>query len=708
MAAAAFAAAKKAVVSLNLFPDYLLGAVLARYEPRHQQEVLRGRIATWLFVVASSVAFLVLVVLNAIAVRPVKIEVTNPTYADYLDMSPHGPTCPCSQPANPYAAFAEFPVTFDPICGPQLQAARAACLQSGLCIRSDGARTIEIVSGACSLAAGVTGVEIASQLSQRLFTTSVIDATALTTIVAEARALTFSRSATQVVVPIRTRAVFDAIERPVSSWGLFGFDSPTSSMNSAPSIPGVSMRTVPQAQFSLDAGCWKNALVAGGQANFTVDVGAGLVSDAFSCGARPNCFLQRVAGAPEAGTYTCRSSLCSGYSAPTQCAQDPRCAWLEESPPVPGLSLCAEIPCALVPLASCGANVTNGFPQPQCQVRSYQGTQYCSSAELDCTRETTPAGCQQALICAWNADAQACVYNGDGNLTSIVHAWLSSGVDSATSKDFPRTLFNPALPPSLGTADPARPIVQAPTGIWSVIAAGGAPSSSSGAASSNAPGCDCWSDWTCSYTSAFVVDAVGTRVPFQVRCTLYDTILGIPMAVWSNPIALGTFWFIDTPLTPSGSPFASLGDALSSGLITELNSSANHSAYFASCAPSSCSYITNEHDGPYALLTTVLGIIGGLQVVIHTGASILAGFVPLPKNTKNGTAGDEDGAESPEKGDGAESEAKGEESKGRGRPGGGGAGGGASDMVELTSSIAVSNPILDVSEQGPKTRPKRP
>ncbi|CAF3741163.1 unnamed protein product [Rotaria sp. Silwood1] len=109
----------------------------------------------------------------------------------------------------------------------------------------------------------------------------------------------------------------------------------------------------------------------------------------------------------------------------------------------------------------------------------------------------------------------------------------------------------------------------------------------------------------------------------------------LPVTSWPKPL--------NSSIKSHFLPTTTIGSLLEQNMVEEWQNVTNFSGYYAACSPASCTYTMTKHSGIFHILTTLIGSLGGLMVVLRIIApqlvklhSLLADY--MSKRTKPDTS----------------------------------------------------------------------
>jgi hypothetical protein len=138
------------------------------------------------------------------------------------------------------------------------------------------------------------------------------------------------------------------------------------------------------------------------------------------------------------------------------------------------------------------------------------------------------------------------------------------------------------------------------------------------AAGDATPACTCASDPGCSLPF--------TQEPFasfgvSFFCDQYDSLRGIPSALILSPAAMVTLGLPAeaAAIVPSTYfTFPTIGAALDGGCLRTWSYTLDYGAYFASCQPSTCTWVINSRPTALQAISILAGVLGGLSVLLRS------------------------------------------------------------------------------------------
>lgn len=74
-------------------------------------------------------------------------------------------------------------------------------------------------------------------------------------------------------------------------------------------------------------------------------------------------------------------------------------------------------------------------------------------------------------------------------------------------------------------------------------------------------------------------------------------------------------------------PNATLDILVQNLFIEKWSQTLNYSSYYTSCQPQSCQYNIDQHSEPIYIITSLLGLYGGLSVILHFIIPIIVKFI---------------------------------------------------------------------------------
>lgn len=304
------------------------------------------------------------------------------------------------------------------------------------------------------------------------------------------------------------------------------------------------------------------------------------------------------------------------------CNADPACIWHKID------GYCMSQYCSFIPTPSCTHN-------PRCQLSSQS---VCEEKPLMCDVFTTQSDCQSAsILCAWNSNfGGVCQWTDFETLPTY---YFGSKTYQTAALLFP-FIEGPSGTPWSGSMDFARPQLNTmvSVGILNdpfVIAGGGVPflqarrdgtfasASLSQAMFDSNPGisliygqkgpCDCYRDFKCVIPTTHLTLSGHTMV-VNNSCTLYDTVLALPMTFFSADVlpifgipaeSIDLIGSVSVPELLATHGIASLEDAFRSAFILSAVPAIDHRAYYDAIGPVSCGYSANIVTTPVQALTIV-------------------------------------------------------------------------------------------------------
>jgi hypothetical protein len=686
----------------TLFNDEVQGRSLKALREEMPYEARVDVCHTRLYVFLLAAAFAALVASQFLgfggSVGVGRVTLNNVPYATFVGGLPSDAVCTPAVPLVAFSAFATLPVNVMEMCT-RAPALAQQCLTTTCNNYPFSRNFVSIISSLCAVSNTSLSSSLRDVLAKNIFTPTVASQATLEALLAAEATSLLARVRGEVAATLDGRRLFDATERPVTSAGLsasgnvFGLIPVYVGNAGASSAVGgaygrfSSVRADRYSNTNMKGSCYIGVVDAGFSGSsatvFTLTKGNPFLIVLLAV--QPGCVPWVKSGTSRNGQLVSRSTTCVA-SAKAACNADAACAWND------GAGYCGSENCENIPSTSCTRN-------PRCQLTS---NNRCETAPVACAAFFTRSTCHSTVLCSWVTGTSECKWTtlpaGTGPFLNTLQTInvaldiLDKGVGSgaipvATQMDFVRSggavidastsfLYDTTLSSSFN-----EPFLQArEDGQFqqaSIVQGSFALSGPNVKTITFGPNplpnraatCDCIRDYSCTVPNLFYIDSFDTIGEGLTACTVYDTVLSLPMSFFT-PAAFARNWKMLTVdlmgTTTSAQTLASaygvttLESAFRKAFILGAAPAINHATYYAAVGPVTCSYLATIVTTPVQALTIVrgatrarcsaggaalpppppplpssqiLGIIGGLTAVLQTVSGFLAKWLVFKPKT---------------------------------------------------------------------------
>jgi hypothetical protein len=596
---------QESLTSFSIFPQFVNSRATIEATLRFPAERVQGIIATYLFIATLTVLALVLVVSMALYPSPQTVTIRSPSVAQYDAIAGERPACPCSQVESVVNQSMVIELLHDPMCqGQSMYRASIECARSVQCSGQGLDRTLSSLSSICRIADQVQERITDVAKSRRLVSPQLMARSELESLASATAATAMADVQSWLNVPFSIVESVVDLERPVTLEGIAGSTPAQTAVFRSAGVAPVAVRQGQERRWMPFA---MRPCIIGN-------------SSRADCEAFPHCVFR------PGQQLQCDSRVCPRNLTREECVASPSCEFAGQNGDLP--SACTERSCRdYTQDVPCETPLRGGAApwafQPEeafrpCQLVKGPSRTSCEARLTVCGDYKSARDCSNLAprrLCHWDAARQVCGYISDWSCPggrSRSSCGVKDAVNVSTNDEAPTYLMEGSM--KTGSQEPASG--QPDVLVFNRFDKLSNPTLAPLWRTAVGRNCSCLDDFDCSSPARVGLLPGEGEGKWDWSCTRSKTISTYSLNIFASGIWEANLGVKDRPLNGTSS-FKTFGEAFSQAFLVGSRGTADFDVYFATCAPSTCTYTSNVAPSALDVVTSVLAVIGGLTVIVQ-------------------------------------------------------------------------------------------